>query len=354
MIGLCEKKGRVLEPSCGNGSFLKKLDKDAVAIEIEKSLCNEDRMIHQDFFDYPISEKFETVIGNPPYVRYQDISQETKGKLKLDIFDKRSNLYLFFIEKSLKHLKDQGEIVFITPRDFLKLTSAKRLNETLYRQGSFTHFLDLGDRKIFDGFSPNCAIWRWQKGKTSKRLDDGRRFCFKNGQIWFGDLSHGSHGLLGDQFSIKVGAVSGADSIFTNEEFGCRDFVCSHTAVTEKTRRMIYNTRSRFLEPYKKTLMNRRIKNFNNNNWWQWGRAYPEKDAPRIYVNCKTRNPKPFFTHPSTAYDGSVLALFPKSDFDLEEKVERLNRIDWAKLGFVCDGRHIFSQRSLENAAVEV
>lgn len=27
-----------------------------------------------DFFDFPVSEKFDTIIGNPPYVRFQDIA----------------------------------------------------------------------------------------------------------------------------------------------------------------------------------------------------------------------------------------------------------------------------------------
>ena len=30
---------------------------------------------------------------------------------------------------------------------------------------------------------------------------------------------------------------------------------------------------------------------------------------------------------------------------------DRLNDIDWRELGFVCDRRFLFTQRSLENAA---
>ena len=32
---------------------------------------------------------------------------------------------------------------------------------------------------------------------------------------------------------------------------------------------------------------------------------------------------------------------------------ERLNNVDWEELGFVCDGRFLFSQRSLENAVLD-
>ena len=85
--------------------------------------------------------------------------------------------------------------------------------------------------------------------------------------------------------------------------------------------------------------------------WWQWGRGYPLTDRPRVYVNGKTRATKPFFLHSSPHYDGAVLAVFPhRPDVDLAAFRDALNGIDWADLGFVCDGRHLFTQRSLEQA----
>ena len=84
--------------------------------------------------------------------------------------------------------------------------------------------------------------------------------------------------------------------------------VCSYTCKTKKTKRMIYNRKNKYIDQYKDILLKRRIKKFNENNWWQWGRNYYESEKPRIYVNCKTRSQNPFFIHQSTAYDGSVLA----------------------------------------------
>ena len=46
-----------------------------------------------------------------------------------------------------------------------------------------------------------------------------------------------------------------------------------------------------------------------------------------------------------------MLGVFPhRSDVDLPALCEALNAVDWGDLGFVCDGRYLFSQRSLENA----
>jgi adenine-specific DNA-methyltransferase len=112
---------------------------------------------------------------------------------------------------------------------------------------------------------------------------------------------------------------------------------------------MIYNLRQPHLNPFKNRLLARRIRSFDENNWWKWGRAYCKSTSPRIYVNGKTRNERPFFTHPCTAYDGSVLALFPKIEgMNIERAIALFNdAVPWEELGFFVDGRYLFTQRSL-------
>lgn len=349
MLFLRFNRGSILEPSCGDGAFLSHLENEAVGIEIDEFLIKDDRVTFCDFFSYDTENKFDTIIGNPPYVRFQDIQQNTKSLLPMKLFDKRSNLYLFFIFKALLHLKERGELIFITPRDFLKATSASRLNEYLYKNGTITHYYELGDASVFFGYTPNCSIWRWEKGNYDRHMRTGGVFCYRNGQLWFGE--NDSNSCVGDFFHVKVGAVSGADRIFSHSQFGCTEFVCSMTAKSGGTRRMIYNRKDPYLFAFKRMLMNRRIRKFDESNWWEWGRRYYESDQARVYVNCKTRNSSPFFIHENNAYDGSVMALFPKrNDLCLRDAQERLNKNDWRRLGFVCDGRYLFTQKSLENA----
>ena len=349
MLRLRQNFGDILEPAAGNGAFLAQLERSAQGIELDETLCQDPRLRHGDFFAFATERRFDTIIGNPPYVRFRDIPPATRRLLPMRLFDARSNLYLFFIAKCVDHLNDGGELIFITPRDFIKATAARKLNQKLYDEGSFTDFHDLGDCQIFPDHTPNCAIWRWQKGRRERRLADGRAFRFRDGQIWFGEEAAAR---LGDYFAVKVGAVSGADAIFASEERGCTDFICSQTAASGRTRRMIYQRLDRHLLPYKDKLLRRRIRRFDETNWWQWGRGYHEFQGPRIYVNCKTRRPRPFFLSEIEAYDGSVLALFPRQELDLEQAAARLNDADWRRLGFVCGGRYLFSQRSLENAAL--
>lgn len=351
MLNLMKNNGKTLEPSCGDGAFTKNLQ-NFIGIEIDKTFKNEN-ILNIDFFDYGVENKFDTIIGNPPYVCYQDILESTKQKMKLfsDIFDKRTNLYLFFIYKSILHLNKGGELIFITPRDFLKSTSALKLNEFIFQNGTITDFIDLGDKKNFNNAQPNCAIWRFEKGNFKRISNCLKEFNCINGQILFTNNEYMVK--FNDLFFVKVGAVSGNDKIFTNEEFGNMNFVCSSTNKTSKTKKMIYNENCEFLKPYKEILLQRKIKKFNENNFFMWGRNYFKSDKKRIYVNSKTQNKNPFFLHDCKAYDGSVLAIFLKNNCDkntLEEICYELNKVDWNELGFVCDGRFLFSQKSLENS----
>lgn len=347
MLALMRNQGRVLEPACGDGAFSSRLP-DCVAIEHDGTICP-DHALHQDFFSYPVGECFDTIIGNPPYVKARDILPETRLRLDSRLLDGHANLYLYFIEKCVRQLRPGGELIFITPRDFLKATGAKRLNAWLFDQGTITDFEDLGDARIFAGATPNCAIWRFEKGNASHRTRNGRRMVLAEGQLLF---TRGIYSVpLASVFNVKVGGVSGADQIFANETLGNTDFVCSHTARTGQTRRMIYDLPLPHLDAFKEKLLARRVRKFDENNWWQWGRRHPQTDAPRVYVNHKTRNTQPFFTHPCNNFDGAVLGLFPhRADADVAHLARLLNQVDWAELGFVCDGRFLFTQRSLENA----
>ena len=350
MLRLRRNAGRVLEPACGDGAFSRRLP-GCVAIELDAAHCPAEAL-HLDFFAYPEAEQFDTIVGNPPYVKARDIQPGTRQRLHSRLLNGHSNLYLHFIEKCVRHLKPGGELIFITPRDFLKSTGSARLNTWLFDQGTLTDFEELGDARVFDGVVPNCAIWRFEKGSRARRLADGRRMVLSGGQIL---LTRGVYSVpLAGVFAVKVGAVSGADGIFANAELGNADFVCSKTAQTGALRRMSYLDREGpipWLAQFKERLLARRVTRFDESNWWKWGRRHFVSDAPRLYVNQKTRQPRPFFLNDCRNYDGAILALFPhRREADLARLVDMLNDVDWAELGFVCDGRFLFAQRSLEQA----
>jgi len=373
MLRLRRRKGSVLEPSCGDGAFFLRLP-GAVGVELDPRFAPPGAWVG-DFFAWDEAGRFDTIIGNPPYVRFQDIAPQTRERLPRQDFDRRSNLYLFFIHRCLDLLADGGELIFITPRDFLKATSACGLNRRLFALGTITHAIELGDKKSFEAAVPNCLIWRFEKGDFSRRtafIDAARHpsleaaleaaardewetryFHELAGHLAFPQDPHAVP--LSEVFSVRVGAVSGLDKVFSSDAPEALDFVCSHTATSGRTRRLLWQAGGPHpaLVPHKDRLLARRIRRFDGHNWWHWGRGFPETDAPRIYVNHKTRRQQPFFLHPCTRFDGAVLALFPHDPtYELSQLRAMLNAVDWAAQGFVCDGRFIFGQRSLEQAVL--
>jgi adenine-specific DNA-methyltransferase len=78
MLALVRNRGRVLEPACGDGAFLQHFP-FALGIEIDAAArtprCAGDGFLRA----CRRHETFATIIGNPPYVRYQDIAAGTRA-----------------------------------------------------------------------------------------------------------------------------------------------------------------------------------------------------------------------------------------------------------------------------------
>jgi adenine-specific DNA-methyltransferase len=357
MFELSLNSGTILEPSSGDDAFVNYITKissrDITSIEIDPDNKSNNNII-MDFFDLGCDMKYDTIIGNPPYVSFKNITKNTLSKIHsidfLNGYDNRTNLYIYFIHKCIEHLNDNGEIIFITPREFIKSTSSIILNNFIYKNGTITDWYEFGDNIVFKGFNPTVVVWRFQKNQFNRKCktNEGvKNFLLSDGQIVFTNSTHKIK--FNDIFNVKVGAVSGLDKIFADSD-GNKEFVCSYTKSSGKLKKMFYNMKHDKLFNNKSLLLNRKIKKFDENNWWLWGRGYYDTEDDRIYVNCKTRDMKPFFTNPCKSYDGSVLAIFPKLPLDMEIAVTLLNDVDWNDLGFKVGGRLCFTQKSLENS----
>jgi adenine-specific DNA-methyltransferase len=358
VLSLRQNFGSILEPSCGNGAFTKflKNENNLVAVEIDERWCPE-YALNMDFFDFYLESKnndvsFDTVVANPPFLRFKNVPEDTKQKI-LNLFpnvNKKINLYALFIYCCIDLLNDGGELLFINPYDFVFNTSCKEQNKTLYERGTITHINQFFDTKVFDGISQDICIWRYEKDNFTRKTNLNNQivpFGIDDGILTFFDK--GNKILLGDHFQVKVGGVSGKDAIFEHPD-GNEQFVCSYTKTTGELKTFFYNVVSDYLKEHKNELITRKIKRFDESNWWKWGREHYKSDKHRIYVNCKTRQKDPFFVHECKNYDGSILALIPKVEISQEELIQiakKLNQVDWKELGFKQGGRYIFTQRTL-------
>ena len=173
---------------------------------------------------------------------------------------------------------------------------------------------------------------------------------------------------IGDYFQVKVGAVSGKDEFFRNDEYATREFVCSRTRQTGELRSMIYVDHMKehpsewkelrevgqYLLKHEDILRARAIKKeWKDNDWWKWGRGLKELGGKRVYVNNKTRTANPFFHSDCNYYDGSVLGIYFKDqEMNIQRVIDMFNGFDWSRVGMKTGGRFIFKQRALENLEI--
>ncbi|MDD4149422.1 MAG: N-6 DNA methylase, partial [Bacteroidales bacterium] len=130
---------RVLEPSCGEGIFLDLLLKKGInnlsAYELDKELIPnkfKDIIKNESFVSAKIDEQFDLIIGNPPYIRWKNLEEELKQELARNpLWNKHFNSLCdysyIFILKSIEHLKENGQLIFITPEYWLNTTHSRTL-----------------------------------------------------------------------------------------------------------------------------------------------------------------------------------------------------------------------------------
>ena len=376
------KKGKVLEPSAGAGHLVKALEEcsdefDIDAVELDETIppvCATP-ITKQDFFAFSdeTDEKYAHIFGNPPYVAWKNMEDASKVSAK-DVkaaYSDKTNLYHLFIDRCIDLLDENGQMVLIVPKEWLYTSSAAPLRKKVLEQGRITHIVDCGEEKLFtDAHVPALLIFRFVKTSTvstdttvqfAANLNEAHkgtwepRVLVNKNSRWL--LLHkelaekvANWGVLGDVFSVKVGMITGLDSVFrvsNPDDFepsavrryittkGTEYFIdvnhCSEWSdVPPKT--------AAYLLAHKPSLIGRRISPFNESNWWKYGaiRNKPAMDSTdkRLYGFCKTRSVTPFFKmDDNDYYSGGILGLFAKnSDVDMDKALEVLNSADFREV----------------------
>jgi adenine-specific DNA methylase len=147
------KNYNILEPSCGDGVFLDQIKKNKfdyksiTAIEIDPIEAKKSKnvklkaceVITGDFFHFcnNTDKKFDLIIGNPPYIRYQYFDKKQREEAekifkKTNLkYSKLTNAWVSFVVGSSLLLKEKGKIAFVIPAEILQVSYAKQLREFL-------------------------------------------------------------------------------------------------------------------------------------------------------------------------------------------------------------------------------
>jgi len=119
---------RILEPSCGTGEFLNALSSqlpESSIVAVEKNTTIYDSLQNQfperiqiyndDFITRNIDDKFNLIIGNPPYFV---LKKKDVPSIYNDYYTGRPNIFIIFIIKSLSLLAEDGILSFVLPKSF--------------------------------------------------------------------------------------------------------------------------------------------------------------------------------------------------------------------------------------------
>lgn len=158
----------VLEPSCGDGSFLEaasarlealgakgparanhlrgieiipdEADKARTRLKDGLGMRADDVVVNSDFFAWwsrPDRPEFDVVVGNPPFIRYQSFPEPHRTRA-MDIMygqglspNRLTNIWVPFVVAAAAALKEGGRLALVLPAELLQVSYAAQLRSFL-------------------------------------------------------------------------------------------------------------------------------------------------------------------------------------------------------------------------------
>lgn len=190
---------RILEPSCGDGSFIKHtarrfkelgakdedIKNNILGIELDEDEVNKakiygPKIINSDFFTYYkekiyMKEKFDVIVGNPPFIRYQNFNNDFR-KIAFDIMEelkfkptKLTNIWIPFLVLSAYALSDNGRVGMVIPAELFQVDYAAETRGFLSRyfeRLTIVTFKEL----LFDDAQQEVILLLGEKKSTKKGI----------------------------------------------------------------------------------------------------------------------------------------------------------------------------------------
>lgn len=257
----------ILEPSCGDGVFLESLGlinidyKKVTGVELdnEESVkarnlnVKKSEVINTDFLDFyaNTTEKYDVIVGNPPYIRYQFLDKEQKERSEIILktagikHSSLMNSWVPFVIGSALLLSDKGKMGFVLPAELLQVSYAAPVREFLSHYFSKVTLITF-KKLVFEAVQQEVVIMLCEKGNDEKHgiqhieLNDASELepnkILLNGKKSFLDFTNKwtyyfldkieidflnkitnqeSLKRIGDCCKVEVGITTGANDFFT-------------------------------------------------------------------------------------------------------------------------------------------
>lgn len=213
----------------------------------EQVLGKKDQVIINpfDFSDL----KFDVVVGNPPYMKSEDMKNITPLELPLYKSNYRSaykqfDKYFLFIEQGINLLADDGILGYIVPSKFTKVGAGKNLRELIEEQKYLHSIVSFGANQVFtDKTTYTCLLilnkkpqdtFQYLEVKSLKswkvREPSEVKYVSKNtkdldSEVWVlvaPELTSAYNKIVSQ--SVKLENLVGSDNIFNGIQTSANDF----------------------------------------------------------------------------------------------------------------------------------
>ncbi|MEN9548622.1 MAG: hypothetical protein RIR12_1213 [Bacteroidota bacterium] len=193
-------------------------------------------------------EGFDLIIGNPPYIRHEEI-KHLKPQLEKDfeVFNSSADILTYFFELGNKILRPKGGLSFIVSNKFFKVSYGDNLRSYLIQNTLLQQIIEFDKVNVFDEATVKAAIIQFKKEQLSKTFtyldvlampenletvvnEEGKEYeqaLFNNGQwifqsenLWeiFNKISEHGTALSDWDLEIYRGLLTGLNEAFLIDE----------------------------------------------------------------------------------------------------------------------------------------
>lgn len=356
---------KILEPSCGLGYFINNIDKkhNITCIDINKEYilnCNKKfkyvKCILKNFINYKTDDKFDYIIGNPPYIKIQNIDNNDLNIMRKEypeFINGNTNIYIYFIIKCFNLLNDNGKLIFIVPNTWIYSKSFKYFKDFIFKNKYLELLIDFKYKQIFKNVSTYTSIIILTKKNNDfyyySNDINPKKFIKK----YYNNIISKKFNLL-DIMTPRIGIMTLKDDVFIIKKYNIIDnkinFIknnkkyiieknsCKKILKVSKNKvyliiypydnnakiisnlQKIYPLAYEYLLDYKKDLNNRENGNNKYKYWYCYGRTQSLKvfKGKRLFISTIVKNIKDFIIEKDIDLYYSGLWIKPETKYKID------------------------------------